>query len=79
MQERIENLIQGPLKSYLEGNTNVTADERTNQIILITHPGNLEIIMDVIQSVDVDAAPLTQQVSSSVKLKPKKLSPSSKT
>ena len=59
MQERIENLIQGPLKSYLEGNTSVTADERTNQIILITHPGNLEIIMDVIQSVDVDAAPLT--------------------
>ena len=59
MQERIENLIQGPLKSYLEGNTSVTADERTNQLILITHPGNLAIIMDVIQSVDVDAAPLT--------------------
>ncbi len=59
MQERIENLIQGPLKSYLEGNTSVTADERTNQIILITHPGNLAIIMDVIQSIDVDAAPLT--------------------
>ena len=59
MQERIENLIQGPLKSYLEGNTSVTADERTNQIILITPPGNLAIILDVIQSVDVDAAPLT--------------------
>jgi len=59
MQERIENLIQGPLKSYLQGNTSVTADERTNQIILITHPGNLAIIMDVIKSVDVDAAPLT--------------------
>lgn len=59
MQERIENLIQGPLNSYLEGNTSVTADERTNQLILITHPGNLEIIMDVIQSIDVDAAPLT--------------------
>jgi general secretion pathway protein D len=59
MQERIENLIQGPLKSYLEGNTSVTADERTNQIILITPPGNVAIIMDVIQSVDVDAAPLT--------------------
>ena len=59
MQERIENLIQGPLKTYLEGNTSVTADERTNQLILITHPGNLAIIMKVIQSVDVDAAPLT--------------------
>lgn len=59
MQGRLEQLIQGPLKSYLEGNTSVTSDERTNQIILITHPGNLETIMRVIDSVDVDAAPLT--------------------
>ena len=59
MQERLEKLIQGPLKSYLEGNTSVTADERTNQLILITHPGNIEPIMNVIASVDVDAAPLT--------------------
>jgi general secretion pathway protein D len=59
MQQRIENLIQGPLKSYLEGNTSVTADERTNQLILITHPGNLEVIQRVIDNVDVDAAPLT--------------------
>jgi general secretion pathway protein D len=59
MQQRIEQLISGPLKSYLEGNTSVAADERTNQLILITHPGNLAIIMDVIQSIDVDAAPLT--------------------
>jgi len=59
MQQRIENLISGPLKNYLEGTTSVTADERTNQLILITHPGNLEVIMNVIDSVDVDAAPLT--------------------
>jgi general secretion pathway protein D len=59
MQERLDNLIEGPLKSYLEGNTSVTADERTNQLIIITHAGNLETIMGVIASVDVDAAPLT--------------------
>jgi general secretion pathway protein D len=59
MQERLDNLIQGPLKSYLEGNTSVTADERTNQLILITHPGNIAPIMRVIESIDVDAAPLT--------------------
>ncbi len=59
MQQRIENLISGPLKNYLEGTTSVTADERTNQLILITHPGNLEVIMNVIANVDVDAAPLT--------------------
>jgi general secretion pathway protein D len=59
MQQRIENLVQGPLKHYLEGNTSVAADERTNQLIVITHPGNLEVIQRVIDSVDVDAAPLT--------------------
>jgi len=59
MQQRIENLISGPLKNYLEGTTSVTADERTNQLILITHPGNLNVIKNVIDSVDVDAAPLT--------------------
>jgi general secretion pathway protein D len=59
MQSRIESLIQGPLNSYLEGNTSVTADERSNQLILITHPGNVDVIMEVIESVDVDAAPLT--------------------
>lgn len=58
-QNQIENLIQGPLKSYLEGNTSVTSDERTNQLILVTHPGNIEMVMDVISNIDVDAAPLT--------------------
>ena len=58
-QNQIESLIQGPLKSYLEGNTSVTADERTNQLILVTHPGNVETIMTVIDSIDIDAAPLT--------------------
>lgn len=59
MKERLENLIQGPLSSYLEGNTSITADERTNQIIIITHKGNTEMINNVIKGVDVDAAPLT--------------------
>ncbi|MFP4157610.1 MAG: secretin N-terminal domain-containing protein [Opitutales bacterium] len=58
-QNQIEMLIQGPLKSYLEGNTSVSADERTNQLLLVTHPGNVELIMDVVDNIDVDAAPLT--------------------
>jgi len=58
-QQQIENLIQGPLKSYLEGNTSVSSDERTNQLILVTHPGNVSMVMDVIGNIDVDAAPLT--------------------
>ncbi|MEC8404612.1 MAG: secretin N-terminal domain-containing protein [Verrucomicrobiota bacterium] len=59
MQKQLEDLINGPLKSYLEGNTSVTADERTNQLIIVSHPVNLEMIMDVVEKVDVDAAPLT--------------------
>lgn len=59
LQDRIENLIQGPLKAYLEGNTSVTADERSNQLIIITHPSNMPILEDVIENIDVDAAPLT--------------------
>lgn len=59
MQDRLDNLIKGPLKNYLEGNTSVTADERTNQLIIITHAANLEIINEVITSIDIDSAPLT--------------------
>ena len=58
-QNQIESLIQGPLKSYLEGNTSISSDERTNQLIVVTHQGNLPIIMEVISNIDVDAAPLT--------------------
>ena len=59
MESNLNNLIKGPLKSYLEGNTSITADERTNQLIIVTPPGNLDMIMQVINRVDVDAAPLT--------------------
>ncbi len=59
LQDFIENLIQGPLKAYLEGNTSVTADERSNQLIIITHPSNMPVLEEVIENIDVDAAPLT--------------------
>ncbi len=59
MQEQLENLIRVPLKNYLEGSTSVTADERTNQLIIVTHAPNMEIIRNVIESVDIDSAPLT--------------------
>lgn len=59
MQDRLDNLIKGPLKTYLEGSTSVTADERTNQLIIITHPENMKVIQQVIDSIDIDAAPLT--------------------
>lgn len=58
-KNQIEYLMQGPLSSYLEGNTSVSADERTNQLILVSHPGNIGLIMDVVKNIDIDAAPLT--------------------
>jgi general secretion pathway protein D len=59
LQKQLQELIKGPLQRYLEGNTSITADERSNQLIIVTHPGNLETLMDVVRSVDVDAAPIT--------------------
>ena len=59
MQSQLSTLIEGSLKSYLQGNTKVTADERTNQLIIVTHPANLTIIQSVIDNIDIDAAPLT--------------------
>jgi general secretion pathway protein D len=60
MQNQLEELIKGPLQRYLDGNTSITADERSNQIIVVTHPGNLQTIQEVVDSIDVDAAPLTR-------------------
>ena len=59
MESQLRSLIDSSLKSYLQGNTNITVDERTNQLILVTHPANLALIQSVIDNIDIDAAPLT--------------------
>ena len=59
MEGQLSALIDGSLKSYLQGNTKITTDERTNQLIVVTHPRNLELIYSVIENIDIDAAPLT--------------------
>jgi general secretion pathway protein D len=60
IQRRLEALVSGPLKSYVEGNVSITSDERTNQLILYGAPENLTLIETVIAGIDIDAAPLTQ-------------------
>ena len=60
MKERLLSMAQGPLKRYLEGNTFFDSDERTNQIVIVTHQKNVDIIESVIASLDNDAAPLTR-------------------
>ena len=60
MQRQLENLAKGPLARYFDGNTSITADERSNQLIVVTHPDNLATILEVVKSIDVDAAPITR-------------------
>ena len=60
MQRQLENLAKGPLERYFDGNTSITADERSNQLIVVTHPDNLATILEVVKSIDVDAAPITR-------------------
>ena len=58
--KRFEGLQSGSLKRYLENNTTFVGDDRTNQLIVFTHPSNNQIISDFIEKLDVDVAPLTQ-------------------
>lgn len=57
--QRIQSLVQGPLKKQLENNTTVEGDERTNQLIIFTHPTNAPLIRNLIERLDVDVAPTT--------------------
>ncbi|MGF1485065.1 MAG: secretin N-terminal domain-containing protein [Opitutales bacterium] len=61
LRSRLETLAEdnGRLGRYLRG-TSITADERTNQLVVVTHPSNVSLITDVIEKLDVDVAPLTR-------------------
>lgn len=56
---RIDSLAQGPLRNQLEGNTSAEADERTNQLIVFTHPTNTDLVTRLIERLDIDVAPTT--------------------
>ena len=58
--KRFEGLQSGSLKRYLENNTTFVGDDRTNQLIVFTHPSNIQIISDFIEKLDIDVAPITQ-------------------
>jgi len=60
LKQRLESMAQGPLKRFLDGDSYFESDERTNQIIIMTDPSNVAILEEVINSLDVDAAPLTR-------------------
>jgi general secretion pathway protein D len=57
--QRIQSLAQGPLRRQLENNTTVESDDRTNQVIIFTHPSNTSLIENLVERLDVDVAPTT--------------------
>lgn len=56
---RLQEMQTGPLKNQLENNTSFSADERTNQLIVFTHPSNRSLIDNLVERLDIDVAPLT--------------------
>ncbi|MDP0501635.1 MAG: secretin N-terminal domain-containing protein [Verrucomicrobiota bacterium JB022] len=58
--QRMQQLQAGPLRRQLEFNTSFDADERTNQVIAFTHPGNEQLIRQLVEQLDVDVAPMTR-------------------
>lgn len=56
---RIQAMITGPLRRQLENNTSVEGDERTNQLLVFTHPANEELITNLIERLDISVAPNT--------------------
>lgn len=57
---RLQTLQQGSLRARLEGNTTIDADERTNQLLVFTHPSNVKLISDIVEQLDMDVEPLTR-------------------
>lgn len=56
---RVQQLTEGPLRRQLQNNTSIEGDRRTNQIIVFTHPSNVDLITNLIQRLDIDVAPTT--------------------
>ncbi|HQU09697.1 MAG TPA: secretin N-terminal domain-containing protein, partial [Opitutales bacterium] len=60
LQKRFDQMREKSLKPYLQGNTWFEADDRSNQLIVITHPANIPVIQHFIDNLDIDATPLTR-------------------
>ena len=62
LQSRLQSLLlsQGSaLSKYFLNNTTIEADERTNQLIVLTHPTNVPMLDTIIESFDIDVEPQT--------------------
>ncbi len=62
LQARMQALINNQasaLYKYTINNTIIEADERSNQLILMTHPSNIEMLSNIIEKLDINVAPTT--------------------
>lgn len=61
LAQRLTKLTTGNsgIARYFNNNTTFEADERTNQLIAITHPTNKPILENLIQELDKDVEPIT--------------------
>ena len=57
---RMQSMQSGSLKRYIGTNTSFDVDDRTNQLIIFTHPDNEKLFTDLIAKIDIDVAPLTR-------------------
>ena len=51
---QVESIITAGYGKYLNSNSTIRADDRTNQVIVVTHPSNLAIIEQFIKEIDKD-------------------------
>lgn len=52
--QQVEAIISSGYSKYLNPNSTIRADDRTNQIIVVTHPSNLPVIEQFIDEIDSD-------------------------
>jgi general secretion pathway protein D len=58
--KQLNRIKDGPLKAAFGSGTTFEADERSNQMLVFSHPKNLPSIMALIEQMDVDVAPTTR-------------------
>ncbi len=59
VQKTLNQFLERGLKQRLQGSTFIDADDRTNKLIIITHPSNFEELNHLIQGLDADATAFT--------------------
>ncbi len=62
LQSRLQSMLlnqNSSLSKYFIGNTTLESDERTNQLVVLTHPSNEELLRKIIDSFDIEVDPQT--------------------